>query len=408
MTPAMQSIEAPRHGALAPGTAARDRYVWLDLVRGLCAILVCAGHLRAAVLVDFSSLESVTWWHRGFYLVTGLGHECVMVFFVLSGFFVGGSVLDNRARFDVGRYAIARLSRLWVVLMPALFVTASIDLWISALAPEVLAGKYSAAWNSGPPGDGHYSASVGTFVGNLLFLQTVTVPVFGTNDPLWSLANEFWYYAVFPLFAVASGVVTLGGRTPRAIRALAGVLGATAFLWLPWVIQSEFSIWLLGLAVYASLGRVSPRSALLFLYIGAALFAASLAYSKWVPWQLAVGVPREAVVGTAFCALCVGLVNMRRRHQAPTPVARLAHGSSEMSFSLYLIHFPIVALIGGTRYGSGKLAPDASGLLHYSLWLILILFIGAAFWWLFERNTDAVRRLLTSTLISTHRRPLSP
>jgi peptidoglycan/LPS O-acetylase OafA/YrhL len=79
-----------------------------------------------------------------------------------------------------------------------------------------------------------------------------------------------------------------------------------------------------------------------------------------------------------------------------------------MSFSLYLIHFPIVALVGGTQCGSGKLAPDANGLMLYGLWLILILGIGAAFWWLFERNTESVRRLLTSTLTVTRPGALSP
>jgi ribosome recycling factor len=28
-----------------------------------------------------------------------------------------------------------------------------------------------------------------TFIGNLLFLQTVAVPTFGSNTPLWSLAR---------------------------------------------------------------------------------------------------------------------------------------------------------------------------------------------------------------------------
>ena len=41
-----------------------------------------------------------------------------------------------------------------------------------------------------------------TFWGNLVFLQTILVPTYGTNALLWSLANEFWYYMLFPLLAV--------------------------------------------------------------------------------------------------------------------------------------------------------------------------------------------------------------
>ena len=40
-----------------------------------------------------------------------------------------------------------------------------------------------------------------TFLGNLTFFQNIYVPAFGSNGPIWSLANEFWYYIVFPLAA---------------------------------------------------------------------------------------------------------------------------------------------------------------------------------------------------------------
>jgi len=45
---------------------------------------------------------------------------------------------------------------------------------------------------------------LGDLLENLGFVQTVSVPVYGTNGPLWSLANEFWYYVMFSLIAVAA------------------------------------------------------------------------------------------------------------------------------------------------------------------------------------------------------------
>ena len=72
------------------GTASSDH---LDLVRGVAALAVMLGHLRNLFFVDSYEI-------RGYpnllikiiYLATGFGHEAVMIFFVLSGFLVGGSV----------------------------------------------------------------------------------------------------------------------------------------------------------------------------------------------------------------------------------------------------------------------------------------------------------------------------
>ena len=100
-----------------------NRYVWLDLARGFSALLVCAGHLRNVALVDYGELPDPGLFVKFLYLLTGLGHQAVMVFFVLSGFLVGGSVLKAGSKFSVPTYAISRLTRLWIVLLPALILT---------------------------------------------------------------------------------------------------------------------------------------------------------------------------------------------------------------------------------------------------------------------------------------------
>jgi peptidoglycan/LPS O-acetylase OafA/YrhL len=38
-------------------------------------------------------------------------------------------------------------------------------------------------------------------LGNLVFLQAILVPTWGSNGPLWSLAFEFWFYIWFPTLA---------------------------------------------------------------------------------------------------------------------------------------------------------------------------------------------------------------
>jgi peptidoglycan/LPS O-acetylase OafA/YrhL len=50
------------------------------------------------------------------------------------------------------------------------------------------------------------------FFGNLFFLQTIAVPSLGSNGPLWSLSNEFWYYIMFPLGLLALWPGRTAGR----------------------------------------------------------------------------------------------------------------------------------------------------------------------------------------------------
>jgi len=78
------------------------------------------------------------------------------------------------------------------------FFTALIDYSIAIYHPDVLNGRYSEVWGSGPALGG-YSNSFTTMIGNILFQMTVLVPIYGTNSPLWSLSNEFAYYCFFPL-----------------------------------------------------------------------------------------------------------------------------------------------------------------------------------------------------------------
>lgn len=72
-----------------------ERNLWLDLIRGSSALLVCLGHLRNAMLVDYSTLVHPNIAIKAFYALTSFGHQAVMVFFVLSGYFVGGGGVAN-------------------------------------------------------------------------------------------------------------------------------------------------------------------------------------------------------------------------------------------------------------------------------------------------------------------------
>ena len=119
-----------------------------------------------------------------------------MIFFALSGFLVGGKALSDilRRRFSWSRYLLRRLTRLWIVIVPTLLLTLLFDKIGIALTHGVgYDGRYSALYASGVSASSPIDHSLLTFLGNLAFLQTIYFPIFGSNYPMWSLANEFWY-----------------------------------------------------------------------------------------------------------------------------------------------------------------------------------------------------------------------
>ena len=148
----------------------------LDMTRSLAACLVVLEHLRGAYFVAYPDLhaDSKNPINAALFFVSRLGPEAVMVFFVLSGFLVGGSALvdlvDNRVR--LRQYAVNRLSRMYTVLIPALVVG---GIWDGL--------RYHLFHD--PPGGPHLDS--GTFLANAAFLQGIATPAFGGNVPLFIL-----------------------------------------------------------------------------------------------------------------------------------------------------------------------------------------------------------------------------
>ncbi|MCO5400620.1 acyltransferase family protein [Ralstonia soli] len=383
------------------------RYARLDLVRGGSALIVVAEHLRNATMVDFQRASQSPAWIKGFYFVTGLGHQAVVVFFVLSGFFVGGAALKAGIQFQWTTYLSARLSRLWTVLIPCLLLTYVVDNVVWATAPSVLDGAFAETWHSAPQ-SGAYDASLATAVGNLLFLQTIVVPVYGSNGPLWSLANEFWYYMLFPLMAMAAAKI---GERPTVMRRLACALLAVLVLcFIPFSMLSGYMVWLLGLAVFAARRELVAFMACHFRAAAAGLFglfAACLVLSRLriIP-GVAWGLP-DLLLGSAFAAVCAVLIVPGAQHAAESRFDQFSSALAQLSYTLYLSHFPLVMLIGAEFYRNERMPANGASVLVFTGWLVLLLCVCWALWWLFERNTSVVRQyvdLLVGQVSAARRR----
>ncbi len=376
-------------------------YPWLDVARGVSALLVVAGHCRAAFFPPLSSIASPTPVEQLFYSVTSLGYLAVMAFFVLSGYLVGGSVIRAGDRFRLSDYFTARLCRLWVVLIPALSLTLAVDSITARMAPGVLTGAFFQQWHSGPDPAAAYSLSLASFIGNAAFLQTIAVPVFGTNGPLWSLSCEFWYYVVFPF-------VAMGLRpTNRFSLPVAGMVAFVTVYFMPLGMLQGFCVWLMGVMAFVVSRTLQRPVRRIWIVLSLLLLVLAIGYNKSASIRTMIGIDSEYVIGFAFSIVVISIAHLDSL-RAPVGLRRLvlAVGAvlSRISYSLYLAHFPILVLIAGAFYpGSlGRLGWQSGAV--YALVVTFLCCVAGVFWLLFEQHTDRLRAWIRSGIACTSSR----
>ena len=119
--------------------------VALDLLRGLAAFEVFLCHVRGGSFVEYGALPAGEKTHfvAALFLLSRLGDEAGMVFFILSGFLVGGQIVRHvqEKRFNLASYAVDRLTRILVPLVPACLLTAGVIWYLDGRWPPVSDGS---------------------------------------------------------------------------------------------------------------------------------------------------------------------------------------------------------------------------------------------------------------------------
>lgn len=370
----------------------RPHYTYLDLARGLAALAVFAGHLRAFVFVDFQQAGQLGLIWKIFYFLTGLGHSAVMVFFVLSGFLIGKNVARSvrAGQWSWLDYAIKRMTRLWLVLLPALVLTAVLDQCGQHLIPNPVfySGALYDTFHSGPTPDATVIAyDFKTFVLNALFLQMIAAPTFGTNGPLWSLANEFWYYAFFPLL-----LLTVAANS-KAIHRIAYAAIAVVLCWLlPFWLLTAGMVWLFGYLAWEVGERVRFPNHLTRKATAATTLCVFVAVLVWA--QLGGGGDySDFMIGAAFAFLLIGMAHAEIQNKW---LLGISTSLAAMSYTLYLVHFPAAALLASLLLRGQRFAPSIAACVIYTALTAAILFYAWLVYLAFERHTANVQRGLVT------------
>ncbi len=354
----------------------------LEALRGALALYVVLHHARWLLWEQQAqwAQSAHPWWSNAIAVASSVlryGHEAVIVFFVLSGFFIHFRWARDAARGEdrplvVSEYARRRAHRLIPPYAVALAATVLLDS-IGRYAFPALYGAHT--------GDDFLDRAFlrmqftpESVVSGLLLVPSSTGTHFGTNSPLWSLAYEFVYYAAYPLwlymrrrigwsaYLVGSGLALVAAATvPNAFL-------RNVFLMYP--------LWLAG----ASLAEfVLGRSTRFHGAIGPLVIAAAGLAGKHL-------VPGECLL-IPYLMLGVG-VGLATINAFKTVVDSRPHKAFEWlglrSYTIYISHFPLIALISavtfelaGGRPASGWLA--LAGAIAALLW-------ANALWWLGEKR----------------------
>lgn len=315
----------PRGERRAALPLSQEFSTFLDLVRLVAALTVFLGHLSDASLGG----EAL----RGF---LPLAKSAVIAFFVLSGYVIAWSA---RRDGTATRYAVNRAARIYSVALPALLLTWALDLFLRSYDPVVVKSAYQLVHPL------KYLPLFLTFTTDFWFLNENAF----SNLPFWSLCYEVWYYVVFGILLFARGPW-------RWWLAGAVLLLMGPRLWL------LFPTWLLGVAICRfHESHTLPRGwARPLLVLG----AVALVALKWSAvddrlddaFNAALhGIPAaylrysQNVVGDTLFALAVGMMILAAR-DARLAILKPAHAAvaalASVSFSLYLVHFPLLLTFG--------------------------------------------------------------
>lgn len=355
-------------------TGARGAFVVMDALRCVLALMVAFAHAWYLLIADYPG-QATTIASAGYFLA-GFAHASVILFFVLSGYWIAKSV-DRRmtAGWAWTGYAIDRLARLLVVVLPALVIGGILD----AIGLYCLESSTHTGATDTYVLNNNLAERLGwqTLLGNILFLQSIAVPPFGTNGPLWSLAYEFWFYIWFPALWVS-------WRRRRPSPLLATLL-------LAWIVPNMligFACWLCGAALFRasrrSGGQSLPPLRCLWLIVASVPFLGTLLYTRLFGLD---GV--EIPLAFTFAVLLYTL--LRADLSVPHWLRPLASYGAQASFSLYVLHFPIIAFAAALLLDDQRLPATGASIALVVGVLAVAILLSALFARHTERHTARVR-----------------
>jgi peptidoglycan/LPS O-acetylase OafA/YrhL len=306
----------------------RGQSLYLDLLRLIAALEVFVFHLAG---LPNTGVTKELW--------NSFGHEAVTIFFVLSGFVIPFAAQTREA--GPRAFCVARLTRIYSVALPCLALTFAFDWLGHRIDPAIYQGM-------SPGGSALFRLGMGAA---MLNESWQSVQMF-SNTPYWSIAYEFWYYAMF------ATLFYLRGRSRVIATLIVTVIAGPNIILL-------FPIWALGWLAFRERSTVSwPKWLIWIAFIQPVPIFAAYQYfnlqnvgGRWLEhglghelWWTHLAWSRYLLTDTLLgCSVALNLA--AAKHLGPVlervlrMFARPIRWGVARSFTLYLLHQPAILVV---------------------------------------------------------------
>ena len=376
----------------------------MDLSRWAAAAIVFISHLRNPLFLSYGNIDpdEINIFIQIWYFITGWAGEGVIIFFVLSGLLVGASGYEKIriGKFSTGNYLIDRVSRLYVAIIPALILSYTFDYFGSTFLSNVGFWDHSHPMINEKIDSAPFESKLNfeNFTANFFMLQHFFFDTLGSNSPLWTISAEFWFYIIFGVF----GLLKLGQSKKITVLLCLFILIFLYFFRLEFILLLGY--WLVG--VFA--GAIKPNNIIKPIY-AFLLVLSALVFSRFFINSSSSSL--EVVIINYMVAISYGLLILSMRGKKMNYLIKFASLNkflASFSFSLYLLHFPLMlfllAVLSNFQYFSqiafGYSPTDSLGLGIYFLLIILICLFSYIFSLFTEKKTYLVRNWMKDNLLS--------
>ena len=352
-------------------------FYWLDTMRFVAAFMVLLSHARNTFFPPFGDLpvEQQNIFSMAFTMFCRMGHEAVIVFFVLSGFLVGGRGFERikDGSMNVGSYAIDRFARITPPLL-----TAILFYYITSL---VIPGT---------------PFSWATAIGNLFSMQGICCK--SLVSPFWSLSYEVWFYIILGALAV----LLMAKKDCKIILGLIVFVAATSVFVLG-LKMHYLLIWMMGAVAYLSRPKKKNKWVLFLSLIG--LFTSILYFqlskdTRSLEYAVEGSNKEliEIVMSLMVCLLIQQVILIEPSSCFSKWIEKKVGGLAKFSYTLYLSHRIVFLWIIAFVWAKDSCLFTISDIIKFIIIVIATLFACWLLYLISEKYSPTIKKYMKKQL----------